>query len=404
MVKRPKPASPSWRAFLANHVPSLVSIDFFVVPTVRRHVLYLFVVLAHLRRRIVHFAITEHPTAAWTAQQMMEAFPWDTAPRYLIRDRDAPLRRPLPGPREVDEDRGGPHRAAQSVAIPVRRTADRQPSPRLPRPRRGAQRASPAPSPDFVPHLLPRGPLPHLARRRCAGTPRATGCRVRQRRRDAGGRRLAPSVRPARGLTIRSPLSASARRAPARTRRPRRAPDACPASGRRGQRPTAATELVHHRRPKDADKPSLTRRSPSDPVSGKDNHPSLLRRATRPQAQVAQDLLAHRRLLDDRDQPHGAATLCAAENVLVPHPAEKLTPGETASTPGVVRTGEAVGGVLLRLVLQQISEGYCDAALWGASPEPRPGAGAAPCASGQWTVNFVPLPVSVVNVTLPSWR
>jgi putative transposase len=89
MVKRPKPASPTWRAFLANHVPSLVSIDFFVVPTVRNHILYVYVVLAHLRRRIVHFAITEHPTAAWTAQQIVEAFPWDTAPRYLIRDRDS---------------------------------------------------------------------------------------------------------------------------------------------------------------------------------------------------------------------------------------------------------------------------------------------------------------------------
>jgi transposase InsO family protein len=88
MVKRPKPASPTWRAFLANHVPSLVSIDFFTVPTVRNRILYVFVVLAHLRRRIVHFAVTEHPTAAWTARQVTEAFPWDTAPRYMIRDRD----------------------------------------------------------------------------------------------------------------------------------------------------------------------------------------------------------------------------------------------------------------------------------------------------------------------------
>ena len=88
MVKRPKPASPTWRAFLANHVPSLVSIDFFTVPTVRNRILYVFVVLAHLRRRIVHFAVTEHPTAAWTAQQVIEAFPWDTAPKYMIRDRD----------------------------------------------------------------------------------------------------------------------------------------------------------------------------------------------------------------------------------------------------------------------------------------------------------------------------
>jgi putative transposase len=89
MVKRPKPASPTWRAFLANHVACLASIDFFVVPTVRNRVLYVFVVLAHLRRQILHFAITEHPTAAWTARQVTEAFPWDTAPRYMIRDRDS---------------------------------------------------------------------------------------------------------------------------------------------------------------------------------------------------------------------------------------------------------------------------------------------------------------------------
>jgi len=88
MVKRPKPVSPTWRAFLANHVCCLASIDFFVVPTVRNRVLYVLVILAHLRRRVVHFAVTEHPTAAWTARQVTEAFPWDTAPRYMIRDRD----------------------------------------------------------------------------------------------------------------------------------------------------------------------------------------------------------------------------------------------------------------------------------------------------------------------------
>jgi putative transposase len=89
MLKRPKPASPTWRAFLANHVACLASIDFFTVPTLRNRVLYVFVVLAHLRRRILHFAVTEHPTAAWTAQQVTEAFPWDTAPRHMIRDRDS---------------------------------------------------------------------------------------------------------------------------------------------------------------------------------------------------------------------------------------------------------------------------------------------------------------------------
>jgi transposase InsO family protein len=83
-----KPPSPTWKTFLKNHVQDLVALDFFVVPTVTFRVLFVLVILAHERRRIVHFNITEHPTAAWTAQQVVEAFPWDEAPRYLLRDRD----------------------------------------------------------------------------------------------------------------------------------------------------------------------------------------------------------------------------------------------------------------------------------------------------------------------------
>ena len=68
MVRRRKPPSQTWRTFLENHVKSMVSVDFFVVPTIRFQVLYVFLVLAHDRRRIVHFAVTAHPTAEWTAQ------------------------------------------------------------------------------------------------------------------------------------------------------------------------------------------------------------------------------------------------------------------------------------------------------------------------------------------------
>src|SRR5512143_998081 len=75
MVRPKKPPSPTWRAFLDNHVKDLVSVDFFVVPTVAFKVLFVFIVLAHARRRIVRFNITEHPTAQWTAQQISEAFP-----------------------------------------------------------------------------------------------------------------------------------------------------------------------------------------------------------------------------------------------------------------------------------------------------------------------------------------
>jgi len=88
MVRRRKPPSQTWRTFLDNHLKSMVSVDFFSVPTIRFQILYVFLVLAHERRRIVHFAVTAHPTEEWTAQQMREAFPWDTVPRYVLRDRD----------------------------------------------------------------------------------------------------------------------------------------------------------------------------------------------------------------------------------------------------------------------------------------------------------------------------
>ena len=74
--RRPHP-SQTWRTFLANHVRDLVSIDFFTVPTARLRVLFVLVVLAHHRRRVVHFNVTEHPTAVWTAQQIVAAFPDD---------------------------------------------------------------------------------------------------------------------------------------------------------------------------------------------------------------------------------------------------------------------------------------------------------------------------------------
>ena len=89
MVRSRKPPSQTWRTFLEIHAKQLVSIDFFTVPTIRFQVLYVFLVLAHDRRRILHFHVTAHPTAKWTGQQLREAFPFDQLPRYLLRDRDA---------------------------------------------------------------------------------------------------------------------------------------------------------------------------------------------------------------------------------------------------------------------------------------------------------------------------
>jgi putative transposase len=89
MVRHRKPPSQTWRTFLDNHVADLVSVDFFTVPTATFRILYVFVILRHDRREVVHFNVTQNPTAQWTAQQIVEAFPFDPAPRYLLRDRDS---------------------------------------------------------------------------------------------------------------------------------------------------------------------------------------------------------------------------------------------------------------------------------------------------------------------------
>jgi len=82
------PPSQTWRTFRANHVRDLVSPAFLTVPTASLRVLFVLVVLAHPRRRVLHLNVTEHPTASWTAQPIVDAFPNDTAPSYLLRDRD----------------------------------------------------------------------------------------------------------------------------------------------------------------------------------------------------------------------------------------------------------------------------------------------------------------------------
>ena len=84
----PKPSSQTWKTFIKNHMPDIVAVDFLVVPTIRFKMLFVFVVLSHDRRKVIHFNVTAHPTAQWTAQQITEAFPWEIAPKYLLRDRD----------------------------------------------------------------------------------------------------------------------------------------------------------------------------------------------------------------------------------------------------------------------------------------------------------------------------
>ena len=89
MIRRRKPPSQTWRTFLDNHLTDIVGIDFFTVPSATFRILFVFLVLRHDRRIVVHFNVTANPTAAWTAQQIVEAFPSDDAPRFLLRDRDS---------------------------------------------------------------------------------------------------------------------------------------------------------------------------------------------------------------------------------------------------------------------------------------------------------------------------
>ena len=84
-----KTASPTWRSFLRNQAAGIGAIDMFVVASPSFRLLYVMIILAHDRRKIVRFDVTRHPTAGWLARQVTDAFPWDTAPNYLLRDRDA---------------------------------------------------------------------------------------------------------------------------------------------------------------------------------------------------------------------------------------------------------------------------------------------------------------------------
>src|ERR1700687_4994691 len=89
MVKRPRRPGQSWTTFLHNHADGIAAVDLFVVPTIGFKLLYGLVILGHGRRRLIRYAVTAHPTAEWMARQIVEAFPWDEAPEYLLRDRDA---------------------------------------------------------------------------------------------------------------------------------------------------------------------------------------------------------------------------------------------------------------------------------------------------------------------------
>ena len=125
LTRRPKPPSRSWRTFLDNHVGGLAAIDFFVVPTAAITLLFVFIVLGHERRRVVHFGVTARPTAASAARQITEAFPWDTMPRHMIRDRDAAYGAAFRTRLKGDGDSRCRDGAKKPLAKPLRGTSDR---------------------------------------------------------------------------------------------------------------------------------------------------------------------------------------------------------------------------------------------------------------------------------------
>src|ERR1700680_4226543 len=88
MVKRRGPPSQGWRTFLRNHAQDIAATDLFVVPTIGFDLLYAYIIVRLDRRELVWISVTTHPTAEWVARQITEAFPWNEAPRYMIRDRD----------------------------------------------------------------------------------------------------------------------------------------------------------------------------------------------------------------------------------------------------------------------------------------------------------------------------
>jgi hypothetical protein len=131
MVRRRGAPSPTWRSFLRNHAQGIAAIDMFVVASASFRLLYVMIILAHDRRKIMRTAVTEHPTAGRLSRQVAEAFPWETAPRYLLRDRDASFGLRLSQPGRSDGHPGGHHGATLTLAERLCRARDRFDSPRM---------------------------------------------------------------------------------------------------------------------------------------------------------------------------------------------------------------------------------------------------------------------------------
>ena len=169
MVKRRGPPSQGWRTFLRNHAPEIAAMDLFVVPTIGFDLLYAFIIIRLDRRDLVWINVTTNPTAEWIARQITEAFPWNEAPRYLIRDRDRIYGNIVTTPIARHGHPGQAHRASLALAERLCRTTDRIDPARMPRPYRRLGRGSPAPDPASLCRLLQQDPNAPVIGQRCAG-------------------------------------------------------------------------------------------------------------------------------------------------------------------------------------------------------------------------------------------
>jgi hypothetical protein len=156
MTRRRGPPSQSWKTFLRNHFPDIGAIDMFVVPTIGLKLLYGLVIITLQRRRLVWINVTANPTADWIARQITEAFPWEQAPRYLIRDRDASYGHAVTQRLAAMGIRDPTNGAAVAVAERTRGKADRLDPPGVPGSHRDTGRGPSAPCPSHLCRLLQR--------------------------------------------------------------------------------------------------------------------------------------------------------------------------------------------------------------------------------------------------------
>ena len=150
-----RPPNQTWRTFLHNHVGQIVSTDFFTVPTITMKVLFVFIVLEHDRRKVLHFNVTEHPTGAWTAQQIVEAFADRDAARYLLRDRDSRYSAEVRLRIQSLGMRGDSDSTAKPLAESIRRATHWLDPKGLPEPLHHSERPPSQENPVFLLPLLP---------------------------------------------------------------------------------------------------------------------------------------------------------------------------------------------------------------------------------------------------------